>query len=147
MDEMGFIERFTSASVSLVEHPMAPGVLGSPVHTHSQEDELSYILEGTVQALVGDQVLTAVAGGYIWKPRGVSHAFWNPGPTPARVLEIITPGAFAGYFRELLAAVRAGGGAPDRDAMAAAAERYRLDMDYGSIEDLCSRFGVRLPRM
>ena len=144
--EVGFIERFASESVSLVEHPMAPGVLGSPIHTHSLEDELSYVLEGTVQALVGGQVLTASAGEQLWKPRGLPHAFWNPGPAPARVLEIITPGAFAGYFRALLA-LPAGGGGPDRVAMVAVAERYGLDMDYGSIEDLCNRSGVRVPRL
>ncbi len=30
--------------LSLVEHPLAPRALGSPMHTHSHEDEYSYIL-------------------------------------------------------------------------------------------------------
>ena len=75
--EMGFIERHASAEFALVEHPMAPGVLGSPMHTHSREDELSYVVYGTVQAQVGDQVVTAGPRELIWKPRGVPHAFWN----------------------------------------------------------------------
>src|SRR6266571_8099109 len=75
--EMGFIERHASAEFALVEHPMAPGVLGSPMHTHSREDQLSYVVYGTVQAQVGDQVVTAGPRKLIWKPRGVPHACWN----------------------------------------------------------------------
>src|SRR5437762_2289895 len=41
--ELGFIERHVSDAFAVVEHPMAPGILGSPIHTHSREDELSYV--------------------------------------------------------------------------------------------------------
>lgn len=35
------------------------------------------------------------------KPRGVPHAFWNPGWGPARFVEIISPPGFERYFGEL----------------------------------------------
>ena len=39
---------------ALVEHPIAPKALGAPVHTHANEDEYSYVLEGTVGLQLGD---------------------------------------------------------------------------------------------
>lgn len=57
--ELGFIERHVSEAFSVVEHPMAPGILGSPIHTHSREDEFSYVVYGKVQALVGDRLVSA----------------------------------------------------------------------------------------
>lgn len=43
---------------SLVEHPIPPRALGAPLHRHSREDEYSYVLEGRVGALLGDEVVT-----------------------------------------------------------------------------------------
>jgi mannose-6-phosphate isomerase-like protein (cupin superfamily) len=144
---MGFVERFVSAAFSVVEHPMAPGILGSPMHTHTREDELSYVVFGTVQAQVGDQVVTAGARELIWKPRGVPHAFWNPGPERALILELIVPGGFERYFRELVAEAHASGGVPDRDRMREIRSRYGLELDPASIAELGRRFRVRPPRM
>src|SRR5215510_9968764 len=84
--------------LSLMEHPLAPRALGSPMHTHSHEDEYSYILDGQVGAQVGDEVIAAGPGDVIAKPSGIPHAFWNAGDEPARVLEIIAPGGFEDYF-------------------------------------------------
>jgi hypothetical protein len=36
----------TAGSLSLVEHPLQPRALGSPIHTHRNEDEYSVVLEG-----------------------------------------------------------------------------------------------------
>ena len=47
------------------------------------------------------RIETVAAGGMVVKPRGVFHAFRNPGSAPVRFLEVIAPGTFAGYFREL----------------------------------------------
>ena len=78
---------------SLVEHPMPPRVLGAPLHMHSREDEYSFVLEGRVGALLGDEVLYGEAGDLIFKPRGQWHTFWNAGDEPARILEIISSAA------------------------------------------------------
>jgi mannose-6-phosphate isomerase-like protein (cupin superfamily) len=145
--EMGFVERFASAEFALVEHPMAPGILGSPMHTHTREDELSYVVYGTVQAQVGDRVVTVGPQELIWKPRGVQHAFWNPGPERALILELIVPGGFEAYFRELVGLSRASGGRPDSARLAEIQERYGLEMDASSIASLAERYHVRLGRM
>lgn len=44
---------------SLVEHPMSPRALAAPLHRHTREDEYSYVLEGRIGALLGDDALVA----------------------------------------------------------------------------------------
>lgn len=127
---------------SLVEHPLGPRLLGAPLHRHSREDEYSYILEGTVGALLGDEVVIGKPGDLIFKPRNQWHSLWNAGDEPARLLEIISPAGFERYFEEL--GDMGGSRVADRGALAALAERYGLEMDITSIPMLVERFGLRL---
>jgi mannose-6-phosphate isomerase-like protein (cupin superfamily) len=126
---------------SLVEHPMPPRTLAAPLHRHSREDEYSYVLEGRMGALLGDDVVHAEAGDFVHKPRGQWHTFWNAGDTPCRILEIIAPGGFEGFFAELVAAGEAG--PVDPAWVDALGERYGIEHDYASIPALCERFGLR----
>src|ERR671935_249577 len=87
---------------SLVEHPMSARALAAPLHRHNREDEYSYVLEGRVGALLGDEVLIGEPGDLIFKPRNQWHTFWNAGDEPARLLEIISPAGFERYFEELV---------------------------------------------
>src|SRR6185503_1709408 len=84
----------TEDRFSLVEHPMPPRRLAAPVHKHSREDEYSYVLEGRMGALLGDEVVYAEVGELAFKPRDQWHTFWNAGDEPCRILEIISPGGF-----------------------------------------------------
>ena len=131
----------SGGSFALVEHPLAPRSLGSPVHTHTHEDEYSYVLEGTIGVQIGDEVLEAAAGDLVFKPRGVPHAFWNASDEPARLLEIISPAGFERYFDET-AQLFPPDGPPDFDGLAAAWERYGLDMDIGTAPALSERYGL-----
>src|SRR5580704_16017222 len=54
-----------------------------PPHVHAHEDEFSYILEGEIGARIGDEVLQATTGSYVFKPRGLPHTFWNATTKPA----------------------------------------------------------------
>ena len=54
---------------SLVEHPMSPWALAAPLHRHTREDEYSFVLEGRVGALLGDEVVVGGPGDLIFKPR------------------------------------------------------------------------------
>lgn len=90
----------TGGSVSIVEHPMEPGRLVPP-HVHRAEDEVSYVLEGQFGVRIGDLEALAGPGSYVVKPRGVPHTFWNPGPDPARLIEIIVPSGFERFFHRL----------------------------------------------
>jgi mannose-6-phosphate isomerase-like protein (cupin superfamily) len=133
----------TGGGFSLVEHPMAPRTLGSPIHTHSREDEYSYVLEGRIGLLIGEEVLEAPPGDLVLKPRGVPHAFWNATDAPARLLEIISSPWFERYFAES-EALFGGGGPPDLGALAGLAERYGLAMDFASVPRLAGQYGLDL---
>ena len=87
---------------SLVEHPMWARALAAPLHRHLSEDEYSYVLEGQVGALLGEDVVIGGPGDLIFKPRNQWHTFWNAGETPARLLEIIAPAGFEQFFAELV---------------------------------------------
>jgi mannose-6-phosphate isomerase-like protein (cupin superfamily) len=74
----------SGGTFALVEHPIGPRVLAAPLHTHEREDEYTYVLEGEIGVQVGDEVHVARPGDLVFKPRGIPHAFWNAGDTPAR---------------------------------------------------------------
>src|SRR5436309_2402070 len=133
----------TGERISLVEHPMSARALAAPLHRHTREDEYSYVLEGRVGALLGDEVLIGSPGDLLFKPRGQWHTFWNAGEEPARILEIISPAGFERFFGEL---VDLGGvTALEPERFAELCERYALEMDPDSIPRLVERFGLRMP--
>ncbi|HUQ19237.1 MAG TPA: cupin domain-containing protein [Gemmatimonadaceae bacterium] len=135
--------RESGGGFSLVEHPIPPRALAAPLHRHSREDEYSFILEGRVGALLGDDVVYGEAGDLIFKPRNQWHTFWNAGDDPARLLEIISPAGFERYFEEL---VDMGGSARARpDEISDLARRYGLEVDIKSIPSLVERFGLKSP--
>ena len=128
---------------SLVEHPMPPRSLAAPLHRHLREDEYSYVIEGRMGAVLGDEVVYAEAGDLVWKPRNEWHTFFNPSDEPARILEIISPAGFEHFFDELLGL----GGALKADPaeMGALCERYGLEMQPDTVPGLLERFELRLP--
>jgi quercetin dioxygenase-like cupin family protein len=134
--------RRSGGAFSLVEHPLPARALGSPLHTHRNEDEYSYILEGRVGLQLGDEVLVAGPGELVFKPRGVPHAFWNAGDVPARLLEIISPAGFENYFREMAPLLTDVEGNHER--IMQVAQRYDLDIDFSTIPILAERHHLRL---
>src|SRR5215211_4926827 len=87
-----------SGSAAIVEHTLEAKSLGAPMHKHTYEDEISYVLEGELSVIQNGEVQTAGPGQYIVKPRGIFHTFWNRGKKRIRFLEVITPGNFEYYF-------------------------------------------------
>jgi mannose-6-phosphate isomerase-like protein (cupin superfamily) len=134
--------RETGGAAAFVIHPMAPRALGSPVHTHTHEDEWTYVLDGTVGIEIGDDVVVAGVGDLVLKPRGVAHAFWNPTDAPARLLEVITPGGFETYFEELGRILTEP--EPDLAALGELAARHALTMDPASVARLVTEHGLRV---
>ena len=132
----------TGRGFSLVEHPMSARALAAPLHRHTREDEYSYVLEGSVGALLGDDVVIGKPGDLIFKPRGQWHTFWNAGDEPARLLEIISPAGFERFFAELDGLGGAIQAAPED--LAALNERYGLEMQPESVPGLLERFGLAI---
>lgn len=132
----------TGSAFSIVEHPIEPGTLVPP-HTHSKEDEFSYVLEGEVGVKIGDLVLQATPGFYVLKPKGIPHTFWNAGPRPARLLEIISPAGFEAFFREM-ALLFSPAGPPDFGEVARLAGRYGVTLHPEWIEELAAKYHLKL---
>ena len=132
----------TGGQFSFVEHPMSPRALAAPLHLHTREDEYSFVLEGRMGALLGDEVVEAGPGDLVFKPRNQWHTFWNAGDEPCRILEIISPPGFEQFFRELSdlgGAIKA-----DPDELVALAARYGHYFKLESVPDLLERFGLRI---
>src|SRR5215211_4328644 len=128
---------------SLVEHPMSARALAAPLHKHAREDEYSFVLEGQVGALLGDEVIVGKPGDLIFKPRNQWHTFWNAGEETARILEIISPAGFEEFFRELIEL----GGVKEvpPQVFGGLCERYGLEMKPESVPGLVERFDLRFP--
>ena len=127
---------------ALVEHPMSPRALGAPLHRHTYEDEYSFVVEGRVGALLGDEVVEAGPGDLVFKPRQQWHTFWNAGDMPARILEIISPAGFEKYFAELVAMGGSRNARPE--ALKELGQRYGLEVDPTTIPGLLERFKLRI---
>jgi quercetin dioxygenase-like cupin family protein len=126
---------------ALVEHPLPPHALAAPLHRHSREDEYSFVLEGRLGAMLGEEVVYGEPGDLLCKPRGQWHTFWNAGDTPARILELISPAGFESFFEELVASSGSSGG-PEPGSAAALAARYGLEFDDSSVPKLCAEHGL-----
>lgn len=131
----------TGGAFSIVEHPVLPKTL-IPPHVHRDEDELSYILDGTFGVRIGDTVIEAGAGCYVFKPRGVPHTFWNASDRTARLLEIIRPAGFEHFFDELATAFEAGGGTPDPARITELVEQYHTPYLMDWVPELEATYGV-----
>ncbi|MDX6369422.1 MAG: hypothetical protein QOG93_924 [Gaiellaceae bacterium] len=127
---------------SLVEHPMSPRALAAPLHLHTREDEYSFVLQGRMGALLGDEVVEAGPGDLVFKPRNQWHTFWNAGDEPCRILEIISPAGFELFFAELVA--MGGVTQANPETLAQLNERYGLEMQPETVPDLLERFGLRM---
>ncbi len=92
--------RDTGGVVSAVESHDVPGG-GPPPHIHRREDETFQILEGQYAWTVGDEKFTAQKGATIFAPRAIPHTYRYLGKTPGRLMCVITPSGFEGFFEEV----------------------------------------------
>jgi mannose-6-phosphate isomerase-like protein (cupin superfamily) len=127
---------------SLVEHPLSPRALAAPLHRHTREDEYSFVLEGRMGGLLGEDVVEAGPGDLVFKPRDEWHTFWNAGDEPCRILEIIAPAGFEHFFEELVDMGGVLNATPEE--VGALSARYGLEMKPDSVPELLERFGLRI---
>lgn len=101
-----------------------PAGEGPPLHVHDGEDEAIHVLEGAADFWLDGTRSRLVAGQGVFLPRGIPHTFRAPpGARPLRLLGVVTPGGFEGFF----AAMAAGGTGPhDPAALQAAANGWRV---------------------
>lgn len=84
------------------------GADGATPHLHRTASELFYVLEGSVQVLAGERVVTAVAGDLVVVAPTVVHAFAATPGADAELLIVITPGVERFEYFRLLARLATG---------------------------------------
>jgi quercetin dioxygenase-like cupin family protein len=95
--------------VGVFELTVQPGAKVPPPHSHSNNDEFVYVLEGTFRYSVNGEQRDLGPGESMFSPRGSVHAFGNPHDKPARALVVLTPDIGAQYFRDVAQVFNAGG--------------------------------------
>jgi mannose-6-phosphate isomerase-like protein (cupin superfamily) len=121
----------TDGRLAFLENLTAPGG-GPPPHIHTREDEFFYVLDGSFEIRIGDEVHALGPGGFAYVRRGTVHNFRNTPDSPSRILVGFTPGGMEGFFRESGRPAIDDGPAPpvDQDEIArtmTAAPRYGLE--------------------
>jgi quercetin dioxygenase-like cupin family protein len=118
-------EAGNGCQIGCFELRVPPGSNVPPPHSHPGNEELLYVLEGTLRYTVGSDTRDLRAGEAMATPPGVVHGFSNPHAVTVRALIINTPDIGAQYFREVGSIVNAGG-PPDRARLLATMQRFGL---------------------
>lgn len=118
----------TNGAFGLLEHLTMPPGFATPYHTHHQEEEAFYILEGQAAFISDGKWLTAGAGAYVFGPRKIPHGFRITGTGPARMLVICAPAGFEKFVLEMSEPSTAPPGPPDMAKLMALAEKYKIEI-------------------
>ena len=102
-----------------------PAGFATGLHVHRVQEETFYVLEGECEWHVGDGIVRARPGTFLFIPPGVPHNITNVSERQARVLMTVSPPGHEHYFEEL--AQLAASGAPDPKALSALRDRYDTD--------------------
>ena len=96
----------TQGGYSISEWWLDPHTQGPGAHAHD-EDDIFYVIEGTMSFLVGERWIDAPKGSFVLAPGGVTHDFENRSSSRAGALNLSIPGEFeknmpaiADYFAE-----------------------------------------------
>ncbi len=135
------LSQSVNGTTAIVEHTLEPRSIGAPMHKHTHEDEISFVLEGELSVIQDGVVQKAGPGEFIVKPRGVFHTFWNEGDQRSRWMEVITPGNFENYFAEI-APFLLPGQPPQMDKVREAAAKYGLIIDPLAAEAIIMKYNL-----
>jgi quercetin dioxygenase-like cupin family protein len=102
-----------------------PAGFATGLHVHRVQEETFYVLDGECEWHVGNRLIRATPGTYLFIPPGTPHNITNVSERPSRVLMTVSPPGHEHYFEEL--AKLAAGGSPDPQALAGLRDRYDTD--------------------
>lgn len=111
----------SGGTLSIFESADNPGY-GPPRHIHHDADETFVVLAGAVDFLLDGVVSRVGRGQTIFIPRGTEHGFCVRGDGAARMMTVMTPGGFEGFFREM------------------ATGNYRIPQDMGQIVPIAAAY-------
>lgn len=90
----------TRGGLDIVDHRVPAGY-APPRHTHLNQDEVFFVLDGQFTVHCGDQTWQAGPGAMAFLPRGVPHGFSVSADGPGRTLLLNAPAGFADVIVEL----------------------------------------------
>jgi quercetin dioxygenase-like cupin family protein len=82
------------------EIAVSPGN-GTPPHTHANEDESFYILQGELEFLVEGRNFVAAAGSLVHAPKRIQYGYRNASAKPAKILVWAIPAGLENFFLEV----------------------------------------------
>lgn len=115
----------SGAGMGMFELIVPPGARVPPAHSHTGNEEIVYVIDGTLRYSVDGETRDLNPGERMYTPRGSVHAFSNPHDRPAKALIVLTPDIGVQYFREV-AEVAAAPGGPNPAKMAEVMTRHGL---------------------
>lgn len=118
----------TSGTFGLVEHLEMPPGFATPYHTHHNEDEAFYVLDGEVAFICDGKWLKGAAGTFVFGPREIVHGFKVIGNRQARMLLLCSPAGFERFVLELSMPATAAPGPPDMQKLMETAAKFHIDI-------------------
>ena len=115
----------SGTATGMFELTVAPGAKVPPAHSHTENEEIVYVLEGKLRYSVDGEQRDLGPGERMHTPKGSVHAFSNPHDVTAKALIMLTPDIGAQYFRDIAEVVGAPGG-PQPGKMMEVMKRYGL---------------------
>ena len=114
-----------TGGLGLFELKVPVGAPVPPPHSHTDNEECVYVLEGVLRFTVDGETRDLQPGDWMSTPRGSVHHFSNPGSETVRALVMMTPDIGEQYFRDVATLVGVGG-PPDRAKLMEVMTRYGL---------------------
>ena len=119
------VDGSNTGNIGMFELTVPPSSNVPPPHSHSDNEECVYVLEGTLRYTVGAETRDLTPGQSMATPKGVVHGFSNPFAEVAKAMIVLSPDIGAQYFTDVAAVVNAGG-PPDKAALVSVMSRYGL---------------------
>ncbi len=119
--------------ISLVTQP--PGI-AAPLHRHTREAEVFYMLEGTMTYRAGDETYALTPGTFIYLPRGIPHAFRITGSSPAKFLGLTAPAGLMDLYDEV--------GIPAREHRLPGDDGQSPDVEIPKWNAVADRYGLQV---
>ena len=113
--------------LGVFELEVPPGSNVPPPHSHTNNQEIVYVLEGRLRYSVDAESRDLAPGETMFTRKGAVHGFSNPFATTARALIMMSPDVGAQYFRDVAAIVNTPG-PPDKAALVSVMSRYGLEL-------------------
>ena len=87
----------TDGAILAMESIAPPGE-GPPLHIHTREEEIIYVVSGNFRWKLGDTLSDAPPGSFAFIPRGVAHAWQNVGDQPGKLFITFVPAGIEAFF-------------------------------------------------